>query len=242
MKAIHRTNHIPFSISLNKLRYCDLTLVLGGVLKYTDGTKEYILKEGDILFLPAGSLRGRKAGTAPADYVSFNFSPAFPVSLPPHIPKGIGSEIRLLLSLYDRIAAQPAYDHTEERIDCLIQSILLTLMDKEQAKKMHPLVYKITLYLHQHLAERITLSEIADHCFFSAGYCDSIFKQEMGCSIIEYLLRLRIEEAKLLLSQEQQSVSEIALAAGFSNANYFARIFKKRVGQSPSDYRKNFVN
>jgi two-component system response regulator YesN len=93
-------------------------------------------------------------------------------------------------------------------------------------------------YIHQHFSERITLKQIGELTFFSPIYCDTVFKNDMGVSIIEYVLSLRIENAKEQLLEEELSIKEIAESVGFHDHNYFSRVFKKRVGLTPSDYRQ----
>jgi two-component system response regulator YesN len=65
-----------------------------------------------------------------------------------------------------------------------------------------------------------------------------VFKKETGMSISDYLQQTRIEYAKELLLNTDQSVSEIANASGYSNLSYFSAIFKKITGTSPGEYRK----
>ncbi|AIQ19214.1 hypothetical protein H70357_22750 [Paenibacillus sp. FSL H7-0357] len=65
-----------------------------------------------------------------------------------------------------------------------------------------------------------------------------MFKKTVGESFIQYLTRLRIERAKLLLLTSDQKTFEIAEAIGFENYRSFNRIFKKETGFSPSDFRR----
>ena len=96
-------------------------------------------------------------------------------------------------------------------------------------------------YLHKNLARRITLADIGRMTFFSPVYCDTVFKKDMGVSIIDYLLSRRIAEAKKLLIEGTFSLSEIAKQTGFSDSNYFTRVFKKRTGYTPTEYRKIYA-
>ena len=68
-----------------------------------------------------------------------------------------------------------------------------------------------------------------------------LFKKETGKSIINYLLDERLESAKMLIREGSLSLSDIAVETGFSDYNYFSRIFKKRVGVSPISYKKNII-
>lgn len=68
-------------------------------------------------------------------------------------------------------------------------------------------------------------------------YCDTVFKKETGFSIIEYFNKLKIEEAKKLIVERADSLTEIALKLGFEDYNYFSRLFKKHTGYSPKQYQ-----
>jgi transcriptional regulator GlxA family with amidase domain len=64
------------------------------------------------------------------------------------------------------------------------------------------------------------------------------FKDVMNCSIMEYVMRIRLNKAKGLLRNTNKSIEEVAFECGFSSANYFGLIFKKEIGLSPLNYKK----
>ncbi len=64
------------------------------------------------------------------------------------------------------------------------------------------------------------------------------FKAATGSTPLDYLIRLRLDEARHLLQNEQLSVAEIAVQTGFSDSNYFARIFRRKTGLSPTEFRQ----
>lgn len=106
------------------------------------------------------------------------------------------------------------------------------------AKTDHPEVNKVIAYLHDHYEEEITLTELAKLACMDDKYLSSVFKKKTGCSIIFYLHRLRIEQAKKLLKETQWSVGEIGGRVGFANDNYFIKIFKRFTGLTPAGYRQ----
>lgn len=65
------------------------------------------------------------------------------------------------------------------------------------------------------------------------------FRREIGISPIEYLSNVRLEHAMQLLTTTNLSINEIAVLSGFSNGNYFAKVFKRKLGFTPSDYKRN---
>lgn len=238
--ATHRRNHNHESMKLKKMRYTELTLLLSGNMEYGNEKETFSLAPGDVLFLKRGSMRRRSEGKGACDYISFNFNLGRDFDFPPKIRGGVTPQIRTFLAALDSILSLEHRDNSHEMIENLILMILLSLEDELQRSRVHPLVLTIRQYLHQHLSEKITLADVAEHCFFSPVYCDSIFKAETGSSVIDYLIDQRVEQAKLLLIQGLYSIGQIGQMTGFQDANYFSRLFKKRTGYTPSEYRRAF--
>ncbi len=100
-----------------------------------------------------------------------------------------------------------------------------------------PLVNSIRAYISENFHSNITVNEIANHFHFTVSYLVKIFRVATGQTPLQYLIYLRINEAKRLLMQRSDlSVSEIGQAVGYDDPHYFSRIFKKQTGISPSAY------
>ncbi len=102
-----------------------------------------------------------------------------------------------------------------------------------------PLVLKVMDYLNVHYNEEITLDFLAEKFFVSKATLIYNFKKHTGHTLIDYLLNFRITKAKHLLVSSNKGIREISELCGFSSANYFGLIFKKRENLSPTAYRKN---
>jgi AraC-like DNA-binding protein len=100
------------------------------------------------------------------------------------------------------------------------------------------LTRKAMAYIHEHYAEPIGREDAAQYVGVSEGYLSRCFTQETGLSLIHYLTRYRLQQAKRLLSSGDLPVTEIALKVGFSDGNYFSRAFRKETGESPLAYRR----
>lgn len=95
-------------------------------------------------------------------------------------------------------------------------------------------------YIHKkYTDEQIGADKLSKLCGISYEYFRRLFHLFYGCSPIEYINALRLRHAKELLSSELYSVSETAVYSGFSDISYFSRFFKKNVGMSPFEYKKN---
>lgn len=101
-----------------------------------------------------------------------------------------------------------------------------------------PNVRSMLTYVQFNLAEGISLEAIARQLGVNASYLSSQFNREVGKSLPEYVSEKRIAEAKRLLrGRAQLPIGQIAAAVGFSDVNYFTKVFKKKAGQTPSAYR-----
>lgn len=104
--------------------------------------------------------------------------------------------------------------------------------------KYQNMIFQTTAFIKEHLAEKLSLDQAAEHVYLSKSYFCRIIKEELGCTFTEYVNRLRIERSKALLSGTGMSIAEIACAVGFDDQSYFCRIFKKQTGVAPGSYRK----
>lgn len=93
-------------------------------------------------------------------------------------------------------------------------------------------------YVHEHYAEPISRQDLARHVSMAEDYLTSCFHKEVGMAPIAYLNRYRINQAKLLLKQSEASITDIAIAVGFSDRGYFSRVFRREVGMAPEVYRR----
>ncbi len=93
-------------------------------------------------------------------------------------------------------------------------------------------------YIKNNFSDKITLEKLCAFCHCSPSYISHIFKTASGKSINAFTNELRLKEAADILSKEDMSVTDTALAVGFSDTNYFSNLFKKAYGVSPSEYKK----
>lgn len=95
-------------------------------------------------------------------------------------------------------------------------------------------------YIHQHLDAKVSLQELSERCCMSVPSFCKKFKERTGMTLVQYMNEKRIDKAKQLLKNKNYSLWEVAEQAGFSNANYLIRVFKKVTGQTVSEYRKQY--
>ena len=97
---------------------------------------------------------------------------------------------------------------------------------------------KSLAYIDSHYMNPLTLDDIARQAGLSRYYFSRMFKRETGHSFKDYLNITRMEAAKKLLGLPDMNISQACYSVGFNDVSYFARIFKRYEGISPSDYRR----
>ena len=108
----------------------------------------------------------------------------------------------------------------------------------EQGDSVSAAVLKI---LQMRYAQRLTIEDLAREVHLSASYLSVRFKQETGETILDSLTRIRMEHARLLLERGELTVYQAAEAAGYTDAAYFTRMFKRTFGMTPAEYRRREV-
>ena len=92
-------------------------------------------------------------------------------------------------------------------------------------------------YIDKNYQEDINLNKISNYVSLSKNYFCNIFKKETGMTIWDYLIRIRMEEAKKMLLETEQKTYEISERVGYDDPSYFGRLFKKYTGFTPIEFR-----
>ncbi len=105
-------------------------------------------------------------------------------------------------------------------------------------KEYENVVSRVKSYIDENYAKDISLDDASRMVDISPYYFSKLFKQEVGENFIEYVTRTRIKNARRLLGDSRYSIKEVCIMSGYSDPNYFSRIFKKYEGMTPSEYRE----
>lgn len=126
----------------------------------------------------------------------------------------------------------------------MILSPLLVLLRKHYKDtkpywkvRENPLACDILSYIYNHYAEDISLETLSQHFYMSAGHISHLLQKEFQISPINYLIDVRFSKSKALLINTELSIAEIAYTVGYNNPAHFTKLFIKRIGYSPNDYR-----
>ena len=113
------------------------------------------------------------------------------------------------------------------------------LVQNKARSQYSKLVRDILNYIDFNLNQPLTLSVIAIFFHMSAPYLSKTFKKEMNTTLTDYIINLRIHESLRLLSTTNMQIQEVAAYVGILDFNYYTKNFKKCIGCTPSEYRKN---
>lgn len=136
-----------------------------------------------------------------------------------------------------RIESLPAVNAGENLFSDMVRSYC-RLVRKHTAQHFSPLVEKAVLFIEADLSQDLSLRTIAENLSISAGYLSTLFHQETGKTVTEFVNEKRIEHAAVLLRSASLQVQAVAQYCGIPDVNYFSKIFKRYHGVTPREYRK----
>lgn len=120
-------------------------------------------------------------------------------------------------------------------------SMLSNQVVVQQENAEPPVIQRAKEFIQEHQTENLRLGHVARACNTSTFYFCKMFKKITGINFTDYLSRVRIEKSKNLLLNPNLRVSEIAYEVGFQSLTHFNRVFKKILGQSPTEYRAQLL-
>lgn len=246
----------------------EITYVQKGTMCYKVNHIVYHLKEGDIVFNNSGALHsGTMENQKDCAYIPVTFDsrliygffqstvnskyvdPVIQDSMLPAIcidqSEPWHKPFReYLLRIIDLDEKKP--DFYELDITICMQSMWRLLLEhityEPQASRENSLEYdrikKILSYIEENYQNKITLNDIAGHIHLCESECTRLFKRHMNTTLFAFLQEYRIERSLEFL-QDGQPVSAVADKAGFSDPNYYSKVFAKIKGCSPREYRKH---
>lgn len=126
----------------------------------------------------------------------------------------------------------------------LIQNIITGSRDREDLKlpETSEDISDLILFLHTNYNRKITIEELTDIFHINRTTLSDKFKNSTGTTIIDYLVKLRIKMASIMLRDTLLPISEISDRVGFNDSVHFTRMFKKHFGCTPSDYREKHIS
>lgn len=115
------------------------------------------------------------------------------------------------------------------------------IIEYKRNKKHSSVVEQIKNIINENFSKNITVNDIANEVYLTSTYICTVFKQEVGETINDYITKIRINKAKELLKDRKHKLYNISYAVGYSDPSYFTKLFKKHTGLSPRNYRENVM-
>ena len=127
-----------------------------------------------------------------------------------------------------------------ERWDCLKKFVekLVEVYQENNGKRKHWMIDQVLQYVEENYNTALSTRDIAGRFFMNTSYFSKLFHEQMGCTFSNYLINVRVEKAKMMLTQTNMKLYDIAEAVGYTNVQYFSTIFKEKEGLTPSAFRQ----
>lgn len=161
-------------------------------------------------------------------------SPAHRLSLLLRFHQGIGRlmDYRAAAQLISRLDGSSGRQALQEYMDALPQG---------KGPKA-PAVLAAMDWIEQQYAEELTLTGMAEQVHMTPSYFSTVFHRETGFTLVDYVNHVRVDRAVLdMMAESKASVEAIAESVGFSNVNYFYRVFKNHTGMTPNEFRTRML-
>ena len=120
--------------------------------------------------------------------------------------------------------------------------LILEELGQEKGQNYSTYVQQAITYIHRNFGQDISVPDIAEAVGISEGHLRRLFKQELNIKVVDYLMEYRLESAKLLMKNTDENLTEIWSKTGFTSAQYFSYVFKRKEGMLPKEYLKKIRN
>lgn len=254
----HSTEITPYTKHFHMLY--EIIYVVSGIIRINVGKKSYMVDRNHLVFL--SNLEEHST-----EILSANYERYFLILTPSRLEQLIQDSLLMAVfkthpESFNHVFQAPDYTETimkrmkhehsindsysDELIAGCIKEILVHLYRKDKdrfpitSKNIKPEIHEIRQYIDRNFRSDIRISELADSHYISPYYLSHSFKVLTGYSPKHYLLLTRLSYAKVLLAETFASIEDIAIQAGFTDANSFIRSFKHEFEITPNQYRRSF--
>ena len=256
------------NVDLHAHDYYEFYFYMEGDVEFEIGERRQALKSGDFVIVPPGTMHRAFVVDTELPYRRFVFwiSSDFAQQLSEHFPDFafllnymqrdrhrsifhndpvsfnaiLSKALQLLEEVHSSHFAREAV--IEIRVEDLLLLLCRTVYDKvnpssrKAASRLHE---QVMAYIDENLEEDISLDSLAEHFFVSKYHISHTFKEHLGISVHQYLLKKRLAACRDAIMMNEK-ISEVCLSYGFKDYPSFFRAFRKEYGMSPKEYREAF--
>lgn len=225
-----------------------LCYIADGSAYYDIGDTSHLLSSGDVIYISRNTIYSRRVLSEHYHtiYVDFSFDIGFDEILPCKVYHGI-SDMDLLFKKLSK-----AWFRHEPSSMLHSMSILYEIYAQMRhfdtykyvpSKRRNLIADLIHIISQNYTQKELSVKKMAESFNISEVHFRRIFKNVYGISPQQYIINLRITRAKELLCYSDMSISDISTSLGFSDSCYFSKIFKKKTGFNPTEYREfNYIH
>lgn len=124
---------------------------------------------------------------------------------------------------------------------CELAGLVMEEVKKTRFSSGQPIIEAVKMYVDENFCYELNLSSLAEMFHLNETYLSSLFKQRTGVTFSDYVTNLRIGKATQLLRENELKLTDIAMLVGYSSSSYFSTAFKKSLGVSPKEYRREYL-
>lgn len=249
-----------FPSSLHSHDYYELVIFVEGEINYVCESSVYSPKRGDVIIIPPGKFHMSKLKGERTHYKRHVFY------LYPNAFDAVGASLAdILIRTNEGVHFSLASREREEELLTLTEKLSLTLKDRGdglshalafgyiieifcllnrkdirhsgESERLPENILALQQYLDAHYTEINSVSEVAEHFFYSREYVSRLFKKYYDTTILDYIHKLRISKSRAMIA-DGMPIIDVCYAVGFSSLSTFIRAFRAATDMTPSEYRK----
>ena len=230
----------------------ELTYVDKGTLHSVADGKDILLEQGDLVIYGPGQWHMQYADVEMSPSfitITFELADEHPQELVNRkftIPQSAVPALQRMLRELDRMDAFSA-----DMVICLLQQLLLELLREQIApagtklrttnavNSENEIIRRAQQFISEHVREKLTVPLVARHVDVSPSYLTALFRKNLQISPGEYVRRIKLQESKQMIREDNMNFTEIAAALQYSTVHHFSRQFKDKFGITPTEYAKS---
>ena len=230
----------------------ELTYVDKGALHSVADGRDFLLEQGDLVIYAPGQWHMQYADVdmSPSFItITFDLADGYPEALVNRkftIPQSAVPSLQRMLRELDRMDAYSA-----DIVICMLQLLLLELLREQTTpagtklrttnavNSENEIIRRAQQYISEHVREKLTVPLVARHVDVSPSYLTALFRKNLQISPGEYVRRIKLQESKQMIREDNMNFTEIAAALQYSTVHHFSRQFKDKFGITPTEYAKS---
>ena len=230
----------------------ELTYVDKGALHSVADGKDILLEQGDLVIYGPDQWHMQYADVdmSPSFItITFDLAGEYPQALVNRkftIPQSAVPALQRMLRELDRMD-----DFSSDLVICMLQILLLELLREQVSpagtklrttnavNSENEIIRRAQQFISEHVREKLTVPLVARHVDVSPSYLTALFRKNLQISPGEYVRRIKLQESKQMIREDNMNFTEIAAALQYSTVHHFSRQFKDKFGITPTEYAKS---